>query len=385
MIPSSAKILFMSNPIHLLYDRTLLFVSVGLTSIGFIMVTSASMPLGARLFNDPFFFTKRNTIYIILVIFLSLGILRIPMFIWQRFSNILLFFTIIMLVAVLIVGRSVNGSSRWIIIGPICIQPAELSKLSLLFYLSKYFVQAIKNKFCNFYQPISVMILLSSLLLAQPDLGTVLVLLSTTFAMLFLIGAKLSQFLSVITVCIFIIICLILDEPYRIRRIIAFWHPWEDPFGDGYQLTQSIMAFARGSFWGQGLGNSVQKMEYLPSAHTDFIFAIIGEELGYIGAFITVIMLAFLIFRAMVIGHKALESYQFFSGFMACAIGIWFGIQSIINIGTVLGILPTKGITLPLISYGGSSLLIMSTALLILFRIDFETRLKKSQAFIIPI
>ena len=213
----------------------------------------------------------------------------------------------------------------------------------------------VRNNLRGFLKPMGVILVLAVLLLAQPDLGTVVVLFVTTLAMLFLAGAKLWQFIAIIGMGISAVVLLILAEPYRIRRVTAFWNPWEDPFGSGYQLTQSLMAFGRGELWGQGLGNSVQKLEYLPEAHTDFIFAIIGEELGYVGVVLALLMVFFVAFRAMSIGRKALEIDHRFSGFLACSIGIWFSFQALVNVGAAAGMLPTKGLTLPLISYGGSS------------------------------
>ncbi|PIJ49750.1 cell division protein FtsW [Erwinia sp. OLTSP20] len=367
-----------------LYDRTLLWLTFGLAVMGFVMVTSASMPVGQRMSNDPFFFARRDAFYLALAFGLALITLRIPMAIWQRYSNVMLMVSLVMLLIVLVVGSSVNGASRWIALGPLRIQPAELSKLSLFCYLASYLVrkvEEVRNNFWGFCKPMGVMVLLAVLLLAQPDLGTVVVLFVTTLAMLFLAGAKLWQFLAIIGSGIFAVVLLIIAEPYRMRRVTSFWNPWEDPFGSGYQLTQSLMAFGRGELWGQGLGNSVQKLEYLPEAHTDFIFSIIGEELGYIGVVFTLLMVFFVSFRAMSIGRRALEIDQRFSGFLACSIGVWFSFQALVNVGAAAGMLPTKGLTLPLISYGGSSLLIMSTAIVLLLRIDFETRLAKAQAF----
>ncbi|MDX5628927.1 MULTISPECIES: cell division protein FtsW [unclassified Brenneria] len=367
-----------------LYDRTLVWLTFGLAVIGFVMVTSASMPIGQRLADDPFLFAKRDALYLGLAFALALVTLRIPMEIWQRYSPVLLLLAMVMLLVVLVVGSSVNGASRWISLGPLRIQPAELSKLALFCYLSSYMVrkvEEVRNNFWGFCKPMGVMVVLAVLLLAQPDLGTVVVLFITTLAMLFLAGAKLWQFLAIIGCGIFAVCLLIIAEPYRMRRVTSFWNPWEDPFGSGYQLTQSLMAFGRGELWGQGLGNSVQKLEYLPEAHTDFIFSILGEELGYIGVVLALLMIFFVAFRAMSIGRRALEINQRFSGFLACSIGIWFSFQTLVNVGAAAGMLPTKGLTLPLISYGGSSLLIMSTAIVLLLRIDFETRLTKAQAF----
>lgn len=368
-----------------LYDRTLLWLTFGLAIIGFVMVTSASMPIGQRLADDPFLFAKRDALYLGLAFGLSLVTLRVPMEIWQRYSNVMLLMSIVMLLIVLVVGSSVNGASRWIALGPLRIQPAELSKLSLFCYLASYLVrkvEEVRSNFWGFCKPMGVKVVLAVLLLAQPDLGTVVVLFITTLAMLFLAGAKMWQFLAIIGSGVFAVVLLIIAEPYRMRRVTSFWNPWADPFGSGYQLTQSLMAFGRGEFWGQGLGNSVQKLEYLPEAHTDFIFSILGEELGYIGVVLALLMVFFVAFRAMSIGRRALEIDQRFSGFLACAIGVWFSFQALVNVGAAAGMLPTKGLTLPLISYGGSSLLIMSTAIVLLLRIDYETRLTKAQAFV---
>ncbi|WP_291968474.1 cell division protein FtsW [Candidatus Symbiopectobacterium sp.] len=367
-----------------MYDRTLLWLMFVLAVIGFVMVTSASMPVGQRLTSDPFFFAKRDAFYLGLAFALALITMRVPMEVWQRYSPILLLLTLVMLLVVLVVGSSVNGASRWIALGPLRVQPAELSKLALFCYLSSYMVrkvEEVRNNFWGFCKPMGVMVVLAVLLLAQPDLGTVVVLFITTLAMLFLAGAKLWQFLAIIGCGMFAFGLLIVAEPYRMRRVTSFWNPWEDPFGSGYQLTQSLMAFGRGELWGQGLGNSVQKLEYLPEAHTDFIFSILGEELGYIGVVLALLMIFFVAFRAMSIGKRALEIDQRFSGFLACSIGIWFSFQTLVNVGAAAGMLPTKGLTLPLISYGGSSLVIMSTAIVLLLRIDFETRLTKAQAF----
>lgn len=370
---------------EVMYDRTLLWLSLGLALVGFIMVTSASMPVAQRYTEDPFLFAKRDAIYMGLAFAAALVTLRIPMEMWQRYSPVILIIAIVMLLVVLVpgIGSSVNGASRWISLGPVNIQPAEASKLALFIYLASYLVRKVdevRNNFWGFCKPMGVMVILAVLLLAQPDLGSVVVLFVTTLGMLFLAGAKLWQFLAIIGSGVFAVVLLIIAEPYRLRRVTSFWDPWADPFGAGYQLTQSLMAFGRGEFLGQGLGNSVQKLEYLPEAHTDFIFAIIGEELGYVGVVLVLLMVFFVAFRAMLIGRRALEAGQRFSGFLACEIGIWFSFQTLVNVGAAAGILPTKGLTLPLISYGGSSLLVMSTAIVMLLRIDYETRLATCQA-----
>ncbi|MFP3036497.1 MAG: cell division protein FtsW [Arsenophonus sp. ER-BJ3-MAG3] len=369
----------------ILYDRVLVWLTLCLTVIGFIMVTSASVQIGERLTKDPFFFAKRDAIYLILSFILALLLLNIPMFFWEKYNFLLLIISLILLSVVLITGISVNGASRWINIGIIHIQPSEITKLALFCYISSYLsrkIDEVRTRFLGFIKPICILMLITFLLLLQPDLGTVIMLVITTLTLLFLAGARLAPFIMGITICVICVIGLIYFEPYRLRRITSFINPWEDPFGSGYQLTQSLIAFGRGKLFGQGLGNSIQKLEYLPEAHTDFIFSILAEELGYIGVVLILLMLFLIAFRSIMIGKRALDIEQCFSGYLACSIGIWFTFQVLLNIGATAGILPTKGLTLPLISYGGSSLLIMFVLITILLRIDFETRIKKSHVFI---
>ncbi|MGP1958888.1 MAG: cell division protein FtsW [Arsenophonus sp. NC-CH8-MAG3] len=369
----------------ILYDRTLVWLTLGLAIIGFIMVTSASMPVGERLTQDPFFFAKRNVVYLILSFCLALLVLNIPMVRWEKYNFLLLIIALILLLVVLVAGNSVNGASRWINIGVVRIQPAEIAKLALFCYVSSYLVRKtdeIRTQFLGFIKLMCILILMAILLLLQPDLGTVIVLVVTTLGLLFLSGVRLAPFIISIVICVIGVIGSIYLKPYRLRRITSFLNPWADPFASGYQLTQSLMAFGRGELWGQGLGNSIQKLEYLPEAHTDFIFSVLAEELGYIGAVLVLLMLFFVAFRSMMIGKRALDTKQHFSGYLACSIGICFTFQALIHVGAAAGMLPTKGLTLPFISYGGSSLLIMFIAIAILLRIDFETRIKRAQAFI---
>ncbi len=243
------------NDSLVMYDRMLLWLTFGPAAIGFIMVTSASMPVGQRPANDPFLFAKRDGLYIVLAFALAMITLRLPMDFWQRHSTAMLIASIVMLLIVLVVvGSSVNGASRWIALGPLRIQPAEFTKLSLFCYIANYLVRKadeVRNNLRGFLKPMGVIFVLAILLLAQPDLGTVVVLFVTTLAMLFLAGAKLWQFIAIIGMGISAVVLLILAEPYRIRRVTSFWNPWEDPFGSGYQLTQSLMAFGRGEMWGR--------------------------------------------------------------------------------------------------------------------------------------
>lgn len=368
----------------ILYDRVLLWLTLGLSTIGLIMVLSASLPVGKTLYQDPFFFVKRQVLYFSIIFIISIFCLRIPIIFWKRNSGLILICSIFLLFSVLLIGHSIHGSYRWINLGLFHIQPSELCKFSSFCYISSYLSRKnneINSHFWGLLKPIGIIAIESILLLLEPDLGAVIVLLFTTFSILFLAGVKIGRFLVIIFVNVTLIIIAILLKPYRIKRILSFLNPWQDPFGDGYQLTQSLMALGRGNFFGQGLGNSIHKLDYLPDAHSDFIFSIIGEELGYIGAFLILLMIFILSFRAMKIGKQALEKKRMFEGFLSCSIGIWFSFQTLINIGGVTGVLPIKGLTLPLISYGGSSLIINLISIFCLLRIDFELRLKTSQAF----
>ncbi|SPZ18787.1 Cell division protein FtsW [Providencia rettgeri] len=244
-----------------LYDRTLVWLAFGLAAVGFIMVTSASMPVGQRLTEDPFYFAKRDVVYIVIAFILALGVMRIPMAVWEKYNFILLMVSLGMLVVVLVAGSSVNGASRWIDIGLVKIQPAEISKFTLFCYVSSYLVRKsdeVRTRFLGFIKPMCILIVMASLLLLQPDLGTVIVLVVTTLGLLFLAGARLAPFIIGIAACAVGVLALIWFEPYRLRRVTSFLNPWDDPFGSGYQLTQSLMAFGRGEVFGQGLGNSVQ-------------------------------------------------------------------------------------------------------------------------------
>ena len=366
-----------------LYDRQLVWIALGLMLTGLVMVTSASFPISARLTDQPFHFMFRHAIFLLLALGVSSVILQIPMKRWLQYSMYLLGLSFFLLIVVLAVGKSVNGASRWIPLGLFNLQPAEVAKLSLFIFLAGYLVrkqdEVGKTFFGGFAKPIMVFGAFAVLLLGQPDLGTVVVMLVTLFGMLFIAGAKLSQFIALMVAGVAAVVGLIVIEPYRVRRVTSFWEPWNDPFGSGYQLTQSLMAFGRGDWMGQGLGNSIQKLEYLPEAHTDFVFAVLAEELGFVGVTLVLMLIFSLVFKAIFIGKKAFENDQVFSGYLAFGIGIWFAFQTLVNVGAASGIVPTKGLTLPLISYGGSSLIIMSVAVSMLLRIDHECRLIEQQ------
>ncbi len=362
------------------FDRQLVWIALGLMLIGLVMVTSASFPISSRLTHQPFHFMFRHALFLLLSLVTSSVVLQIPMRTWLKYSSVMLAISFVLLIVVLLAGHSVNGASRWIPLGLFNLQPAEVAKLSLFMFMSGYLVrkqdEVQQTFFGGFLKPIMVFGSLAVLLLGQPDLGTVVVMLVTLFGMLFIAGAKLTQFIALMLAGVLAVVALILAEPYRIRRVTSFWDPWEDPFGSGYQLTQSLMAFGRGEWFGQGLGNSVQKLEYLPEAHTDFVFAVLGEELGFVGVVLVLMLIFSLVLKAIFIGKKAFEHKQNFSGYLAFGIGIWFAFQTLVNVGAAAGIVPTKGLTLPLISYGGSSLIIMSVAVSMLLRIDYECRMQ---------
>ncbi len=363
---------------QVLYDRQIVWIAFGLMLTGLLMVTSASFPISTRLTGEPFHFMLRHAVFLFLSLCASVVVLQIPLSRWLQHSTHLLFLSIFLLVVVLVAGHSVNGASRWIPLGLFNLQPAEIAKLSLFIFMSGYLLrksnEVRSSFFGGFIKPLMVFTCLAVLLLGQPDLGTVVVMLVTLFGMLFIAGAKLGQFISLFAVGVGAVTILILVEPYRMRRVTSFWRPFEDPFGSGYQLTQSLMAFGRGDWLGQGLGNSIQKLEYLPEAHTDFVFAVVAEELGFVGVVCVLLLIFVLVYKALTVGRNALQSGEIFGGFLAVSISIWFAFQTLVNVGAAAGIVPTKGLTLPLISYGGSSLIIMSVAVSLLLRIDYECR-----------
>ena len=360
-----------------MFDRQLIWIALGLMLTGLVMVASASFPISTRLTGQPFHFMMRHMLFVFLALSISSIVLRIELNKWLKYSSHLLLISLLLLAAVLVVGKSVNGAARWLPLGIFNLQPAEVAKLSLFVFIAGYLVRRhgeVRDSFRGFVKPLLVLNTLACVLLMQPDLGTTVVMFVTTIAMLFIAGAKLWQFIALVMGGISLVIVLILAEPYRMRRVTSFLDPWQDPFGSGYQLTQSLMAFGRGSWFGEGLGNSIQKLEYLPEAHTDFVFAVIAEELGFVGVCLVLCLIFALVFKALLIGRKCLAHDQRFGGFLAFGIGIWFAFQTLVNVGAAAGIVPTKGLTLPLISYGGSSLIIMSVAVSLLIRIDHECR-----------
>ncbi|OBU12594.1 cell division protein FtsW [Photobacterium aquimaris] len=366
----------------ILYDRQLVWIAIALMITGLVMVTSASIPIATRLTGIPFFFALRHAFFLVCSLVIAAIVMRVPLARWEKYSVPMLLTSILLLVVVLVIGRSVNGAARWIPLGVFNLQPAEVAKLSLFVFLAGYLVRKkdeirsnkLKVSFISFFKPLCVLGIIGFLLLQQPDLGSFVVMFVGTIGMLFLAGARLWQFLMMLALALACIGMLIAFEPYRLLRVTSFLNPWQDPYGSGYQLTQSLMAFGRGDWFGQGLGNSIQKLAYLPEAHTDFVFAVLAEELGLIGVIVVLTLLFALVFKAIIIGRKCLEDGLLFGGYLASGFGIWFAFQTLVNVGAAIGIVPTKGLTLPLISYGGSSLFIMAAAVAILIRIDFEQR-----------
>lgn len=365
------------------YDKLLLLVVLVLMCIGMVIVASSSMPEGIALSDDPFRFLKRQVLYIIICLLLIGVFVNVPFSFWYQHQMLILTLSLIALLAVLVVGTEVNGSVRWLRLGPVNMQPSEFAKLAIILFLSSYLVrrqEEVVDTIKGFIKPLIVLSMFSVLLLLQPDLGSTVVIVVVMMGMLFIADAKLVNFIAIIVSLLAVIVALVVMSPYRMARVVGFLDPWADPFGRSYQLTQSLMAFGRGGWFGQGLGNSVQKLEYLPEAHTDFIMAILAEELGFIGVSTVIILEFVLVYRAFSIGKKALalKTPLVFSGYVAIGIAIWFFFQTAVNIGAASGIAPTKGLTLPLVSYGGSSLISIAIAVALLLRIDFETRIAAS-------
>ena len=345
-----------------------------LISIGFLMIYSATVPFG----NTDKYLTKQ--LFIISISLLSLFfIVNIPINFYKKNSRVLILIAIFLLGILLIpgIGREVNGSQRWFSIPGFSFQPSELVKLLIIFYASDYVTRklSLKNKIRGSFLPITLVLsIISVFLLQQPDFGAFVVIISITFGIFFLGGLNFKQILLVTIFSILTCYILIAYEPYRFRRFTSFWDPWDDPYGSDYQLAHSLFAFGNGGFFGVGLGQSIQKQLYLPEAHTDFILAIIAEELGFFGVLILcffILKLNFIIFN---ISKKALENEDPFSSLICQGVAIWISLQSIINISVCTGLFPTKGISLPFISYGGSSLLILSIAISIVIRVSYENK-----------
>lgn len=362
-----------------LIDQWLLFSFFTLLAIGIVMVTSASMPIAERLKLPTMYFAYHQLIYISLGLIAFVIATYIPIETIKKHSIYLLLFSLLLLGILFIPGvaRTVNGSIRWLRLGFFSIQPSEIVKISLIVYIAGYMVRRhhqLHSNLTGFLIPIFVLGFVATLLLLEPDFGSVIVITSTVLGMLFLGGVQFKRFLFLLPLVIGVLTALTVSSSYRVQRFIAFRDPWADQYDTGYQLVQSLIAFGRGAWFGTGLGGSIQKLLYLPESHTDFIFAVIAEELGLIGAIFVIILYVVFVFRGLEIGRRAEQNNQHFGGFLAYGITLLIGLQVIINIGVNVGLLPTKGLTLPFISYGGSSIIMISMAVGILFRIDFESK-----------
>lgn len=362
------------------FDRSLLFATGTLLFIGLIMVCSASITIADSKTGQPLFYFIRQFVFALVGLGLAWAVVSVRLAVWQRIAPQLLMAGVVLLILVLIpgIGREVNGSKRWLPLGPVNLQVAEVIKLFAILYIADYLQRhhgQLNSTFLKVLAPLMLLGVAALLLLLQPDMGSIVVIISTVLAMLFLGGARLDVFAALIAIMGGLFTLLIWVAPYRLARLQSFMDPWADPFGSGFQLTQALIAFGRGDWLGVGLGSSMQKLFYLPEAHTDFLYSILAEELGLIGAVAVIALFFIFIWRALAIGRAAEMSGQIFGAQIAYGIGIWLGLQACVNIGVNMGALPTKGLTLPLMSYGGSSLVIVCVAIALLFRVDMETRM----------
>ena len=359
------------------YDQNLIWVVLLMTAFSLMMIYSASIAYASHDGGSPWFYLERQAIFVAIGGLGALAISKIPMWLWKKATPYVLGVSFILLVAVLF-GREVNGAKRWIGIGPFNIQPSEVFKLAAIFYLSSFFTRRadiLKDLKKVWYVGIPIGLGLG-LLMMEPDFGSTVVVTVIFLGLVYLAGLPARWFAVIIAFCIAALSTLILIAPYRMARMTTFLDPFKDPMGKGYQLSHALMAIARGEWFGVGLGASLEKRFYLPEAHTDFIFAVIAEEFGFIGMVALIVCYGWLVWRAFSIGKQARDLDLYFSAFVAKGIGIWLGIQSFFNIGVNIGLLPTKGLTLPLMSYGGSAVIVMLCCMAILLRIDYENRRK---------
>lgn len=363
-----------------LYDKWLIFAVVSIVVMGLLMMTSASIEISDKQLHQPFYFLFKQLIFLTLGILLGSVILQLDSAYWEKLGGYILLAVILMLSLVLIpgIGHSVNGSARWIGIAPLNFEVSELAKFTVVVYLSGYLFRRnseIQSSLSGFLKPMIILLTIAVLLLKEPDFGATVVVIATALGMMFLAGMRLRHFVSLFLLAISALAIIAISAPYRLLRLTSFLNPWAKPFDSGYQLTQSLIAFGRGGWFGVGLGQSIQKMFYLPEAHTDFLFAVIAEELGLLGILIVIGLFVLLTLRIFYIGKTAQKLNRHFAGFLAYGFGLWMVIQFIVSIGVNSGLLPTKGLTLPLMSYGGSSVLVNCLVIALLLRIDHENRL----------
>jgi len=364
-----------------LLDGWLLLSSLTLLTLGWLMVSSASVAVAEFWTGNPQHFAIRQGVFAVLSLLAALVVSQVSLGFSQKNGHWFLLLAFLLLSLVLFIGREVNGSTRWINLGLFNLQTSEIAKICLTIYMAGYLtrhLQDVRETLSGFIKPLLLMLGYGGLLIFQPDFGSLVVMMAAVMGMVFLAGVQFRHFFLVLIVALAGLVFIAIMEPYRVQRLTTFTDPWSHQFNSGYQLTQALIAFGRGHWIGLGLGNSVQKLFYLPEAHTDFIFSIIAEELGLLGGLFTLSLFTLFISRIFLIARKCELIGQFFSAYLCYGIGVIFATQILVNLGVNMGLLPTKGLTLPFISYGGSSLISSGIMLGLVFRADYERR--KSQA-----
>lgn len=359
------------------FDPLLLIVCISLLLIGYVMVASSSMHLGVNIAGNSLYYPIKQLIHISLGLILAACLTAVPMRIWEKAGPWLFIVGLLLLIGVLVrgLGIKVNGSVRWLSIGELRIQVSEVVKFFAVIYMAGYVTrhhESIRESAFGLLKPLLLFSLACVLLLLEPDFGSAIVILMIAMGIMFLGGARLSQFIILLLFVDVLAILLVYFSPYRLVRVTSFMNPWADPLNTGFQLVQALISFGRGEWVGVGLGSGIQKLFYLPEAHTDFLFSVIAEELGLLGVITVIGLFSLLVWRAFEIAVAAEKAGQRFSAFIAYGLGIWFGFQSFVNMGVNMGILPTKGLTLPLMSYGGGSMIVMCCAVALLFRVHNE-------------
>lgn len=362
---------------RLVLDPVIVTATFCLLLIGLVMVASASLNVAERMSGDPFFHFERQMLSALVGCAFAGAMLLVPISMWQRAAPVLLIGSFVLLLLVLIpgLGHEVNGSRRWIRLGPLNFQPSEIVRWLLLTYIAVFAARhqaELRTSAQGFYKPLAVLLAASLLLLVEPDFGAAVVLCVTGTAVLFVAGARLRDFLSICAFGAAGIALLAMTSGYRLARLTAFLNPWADPFNSGFQLTQSLIAIGRGEWFGVGLGSSIQKLFYLPEAHTDFVFAVLAEEFGLFGVVVVVIAFLALVLRSLKLARIAADAGMPLHACIAAAFGVWLGLQAFINIAVNMGLLPTKGLTLPLMSYGRSSMLVTLAWIGMLLRVHHE-------------
>lgn len=362
---------------HLKIDPVMLLIVAALLLGGFVILASASITVSDNAAGEPFFYVERQLIAALIGAAAGLACLFVPMQLWQTLSPLMLLLGLALLCLVLVpgFGYEVNGATRWVRFGIMNLQVSEPARLCLFIYIAGYVVRqqkALRERFVGFLRPMLVLTAACALLLAQPDFGAAIVLLATALVVLFVAGARIRDFLLFFSAALVGVTALTLTSAYRMKRLTGFLDPWADPYDSGFQLTQSLIAIGRGEWFGVGLGDSVQKLFYLPEAHTDFVFAVFAEEFGLLGSLILIGLFVALLWRIFRLALRAANAERYFEAYLAIGLGTWLGLQAFINVGVNMGLLPTKGLTLPLISYGRSSLIVTMVAIGLLMRIHHE-------------